>query len=114
MFSGAEALQVERGPRLYGYGADSNSTRRLLRYISNTYGPVASFTGTPEARDWILTINATHFNESAGSATLPVYHLLYLLIVGFTSFTINKALFIFFIEHAVAPDILTFQKLEVQ
>ncbi len=63
---------MERGPRLYGYGADSNSTRRLLRYISNTYGPVASFTGTPETRNWILTINATHFNESARPATLPV------------------------------------------
>ncbi len=70
-----------------------------MRYISNTYGPVASFTGTPEARDWILTINATHFNESAGPATLPVSPVVSTN-SRFYKFYNNKALFyIFYRAH---------------
>ena len=61
VFQGAP-VPVERGPRLYGYGADSSRTNILLQYLSRTLGPLTSFTGTHQTNQWTLTVNETYLN----------------------------------------------------
>ena len=40
-----------------GFDARGDHTLQALRYLTGRFGPVASFTGTPQADRWRLTLN---------------------------------------------------------
>ncbi len=66
LFPENSALQVERGPRLFGYGSDSGGgrTAKLLQYLSNSLGPVSSFTGTYQADKWFIKLPGMFGNST--------------------------------------------------
>lgn len=59
-FSPGKVLAVEKPSRQvlpFAYGSESRNTIRVLQYVANRFGPVASFTGTEQATSWTLNIN---------------------------------------------------------
>ena len=53
---------TEANSTLYGYGNDvynEGKTAPLLLYLQERFGPVSSFTGSPIADRWHLTLNRT-------------------------------------------------------
>ena len=67
--SGVSSHIVERIPHQtlpYGYGNDSGGGRtdKLLMYVTDRFGPVASFSGTYRADNWELVIQRTPVESS--------------------------------------------------
>lgn len=67
--SGVSSQVVERIPYQtlpYGQGDDSGggNTDKLLRYVTDRFGPVASFSGTYRANRWELVVQRTPVESS--------------------------------------------------
>ena len=59
-FTPGRVLAVEKPSRAilpYAYGSESSNTIKVLQYVANRFGPVASFTGTYRATSWRLNIH---------------------------------------------------------
>ena len=59
-FTPGRVLAVEKPSQTvlsYAYGSESRYTIKVLQYVANRFGPVASFTGTYRATSWRLNIH---------------------------------------------------------
>ena len=59
-FTTGRVLAVEKPSQTvlpYAYGSESRNTIKVLQYVANRFGPVASFTGTYQATSWRLNIH---------------------------------------------------------
>ena len=93
--SGVSSQIVERIPYQtlpYGRGDDSGggNTEKLLMYVTDRFGPVASFSGTYRASRWELVVQRTPV-ESSECMCMCIY--LFIICIAIITSIVQRKLF---------------------